>query len=215
MGGVADTKFRNRRDAGQRLATRVADLDLPDDTLVLGLPRGGVPVAAEVAAMISAPMDVLVVRKLGVPGHEELAFGAIASGGVRVLNDDVVRLDRITPEDVDRVTVGETLELERRERTYRGDRSPLAVAGRTVVVVDDGLATGATMAAAVDALRAGGADRIVVAVPVGAPETVTALSDRADQVVCVQQPTAFGAVGAWYEDFSPTTDDEVRDALSE
>jgi putative phosphoribosyl transferase len=207
-------RFFDRADAGRRLAREIAQLDLGDDVLVLGLPRGGVPVAAEVPTALAAPFDVLVVRKLGVPGHEELAFGAIASGGVRVLNDDVVRHARLTAADIERVTERELNELERREAAYRGDRAPLHLEGRSVIVVDDGLATGATMSAAVDALRAAGAAHLTVAVPVGASSTCGMLANRADRVVCLSQPRDFGAVGFWYEDFSPTTDEEVRAALA-
>jgi len=206
-------RFDDRVDAGRLLAKRLEELGLPDDVLVLGLPRGGIPVAAEVAAALGAPLDALVVRKLGVPGHEELAFGAIALGGVRVLNDDVVRTAGLTGSDIERVTDRESDELARREVEYRGSRLPLEVRGRTVVVVDDGLATGATMAAAVSALRAGGSNRIVVAVPVGAPSTCAMLAERADEVVCLHQPHNFRAVGLWYRDFSPTTDEEVRAAV--
>lgn len=206
-------RFDDRVDAGRLLAERLEELGLPDDVLVLGLPRGGIPVAAEVAAALGAPLDALVVRKLGVPGHEELAFGAIALGGVRVLNDDVVRTAGLTGSDIERVTDRESDELARREVEYRGSRLPLEVRDRTVVVVDDGLATGATMAAAVSALRAGGSNRIVVAVPVGAPSTCAMLAERADEVVCLHQPHNFRAVGLWYRDFSPTTDEEVRAAV--
>jgi len=207
-------RFDDRVDAGRLLAQRLQELDLPGETLVLGLPRGGVPVAAEVAAGLGAPLDALVVRKLGVPGHEELAFGAIALGGVRVLNDDVVRVAGLTRSEIDRVTERETEELARREIEYRGDRPPLDVRGRTVLVVDDGLATGATMAAAVSALRSAGASRIVVAVPVGAPSTCAMIAERADDVICLHQPSNFRAVGLWYRDFSPTTDEEVRSAVA-
>lgn len=206
-------RFDDRVDAGRLLAERLEELGLPDDVLVLGLPRGGIPVAAEVAAALGAPLDALVVRKLGVPGHEELAFGAIALGGVRVLNDDVVRTAGLTGSDIERVTDRESDELARREVEYRGSRLPLEVRDRTVVVVDDGLATGATMAAAVSALRAGGSNRIIVAVPVGAPSTCAMLAERADEVVCLHQPHNFRAVGLWYRDFSPTTDEEVRAAV--
>ena len=207
-------RFVDRTDAGLRLAQQLRAIDLPDGLLVLGLPRGGVPVAVQVADALDASLDVLVVRKLGVPGHEELAFGAIAGSGLRVLNDDIVRQSGISRDEIDSVTASETQELRRRERAYRGDRGPLDVEGRAVVVVDDGLATGATMAAAVDSLRAAGAVDVTVAVPVGAPSTCAALEERADRVVCLTQPQHLGAVGLWYDDFTPTTDDEVRSALA-
>jgi putative phosphoribosyl transferase len=177
--------------------------------IVLGLPRGGVPVAAEVAAVLRAPLDVYIVRKLGVPGHEELAMGAIAAGGVRVLNDTVIRRLGIPDEEVDRVAARETAELERRLRAYRGDRPLPTVEGNVVIVVDDGLATGSTMRAAVAALAAQRPDRLVVGVPVGAPPTCSALAEEADEVVCVRTPRFFEAVGQWYRDFSPTTDKEI------
>jgi len=182
--------------------------------LVLALPRGGVPVAWEVARAIGAPLDVLVVRKLGVPGHEELALGAIASGGTRVLNEDVTRALGLGEEAVARAAAAESAELERRERLYRGSRAPAPVEGRVVILVDDGLATGATMRAAVLAVRARGAARIVVAVPVAAAETCEELRADVDQVVCALTPERFVAVGAWYEDFRATSDEEVRALLS-
>jgi predicted phosphoribosyltransferase len=181
--------------------------------VVLGLPRGGVPVAAEVAARLDAPLDVFVVRKLGVPGHEELAMGAIASGGARVLNGDVVAGLDIPSSMVEAVTRQEQAELERRERLYRGGRDPVDIRGRTVILVDDGLATGASMRAAVTALRARDPARLVVAVPVGAPETCAAFETIADEVVCAIAPPYFAAVGSWYDDFGQTTDDEVQDLL--
>ncbi|MGH9223964.1 MAG: TIGR03086 family metal-binding protein [Acidimicrobiales bacterium] len=183
------------------------------DVIVLGLARGGVPVAAEVAAGLGVPLDVLVVRKLGTPGQVELAMGAIASGGVRVLNDTVIAGMGVDPADIERVTAAERAELGRRTALYRGDRVPLDVSGRVVVVVDDGLATGSTMRAAVAALRRMGPSRIVVAVPVGAPVTCAEFRLVADEVVCARQPREFHAVGEWYRDFRPTTDDEIRDVL--
>ncbi len=204
--------FRDRAEAGVRLA---AEFDPSwhgrPDVVVLGLPRGGVPVAFEVARALDVPLDVLVVRKLGVPGHEELAFGAVAGGGLRVLNAAVARA--LPSSVVDDVTTREREELERREVLYRGDRPPLDLAGRTVVVVDDGLATGASMRAAVAAVRLLGPSAIVVAVPVGAAPTCELLRSDADSVVCAVTPEPFIAVGAWYEDFSPTADDEVRRLL--
>lgn len=208
-------RFANRLDAGRRLAAALAAYAGRRDVLVLGLPRGGVPVADEVARALGAPLDVFLVRKLGVPGHEELAMGAIASGGVRVLNEDVLDGLRIPPAVVEDVTDVEAAEMERRERTYRGGRPPLDVRGRVVIVVDDGLATGSTMRAAVAALRRLEPARIVVAVPTGASETCQMLRDEADEVVCLTTPDPFHAVGLWYDDFRPTTDDEVRALLAE
>ncbi|HEX2118845.1 MAG TPA: phosphoribosyltransferase family protein [Acidimicrobiales bacterium] len=189
--------FRDRADAGRVLAGRLGHLAGRDDVLVLGLPRGGVPVAAEVAQALGAPLDVLLVRKLGVPRHAELAMGAIASGGVRVLNSAVIEVLRIPPDVIDQVTERERVELARREQAYRPGRPPLDVAGRVVVVVDDGLATGSTMRAAVAAVRAQGPARIVVAVPVGATETCGELAAEADEVVCAHMPAGFHAVGQW------------------
>ena len=207
--------FRDRRNAGQQLAGRLGAYAGRSDVLVLGLPRGGVPVAYEVAAALGAALDVFLVRKLGVPGHEELAMGAIASGGVRVLNDDVVEPLQIPQAVIDAVAANEERELARRERLYRGDRSPPAAAGRTVILVDDGLATGSTMRAAAEALRRQGPSRIVVAVPVAAPVVCRALREVADETVCAVTPEPFYAVGLWYEDFAPTTDEEVRELLSQ
>jgi putative phosphoribosyl transferase len=181
--------------------------------LVLALPRGGVPVAFEVARALHAPLDVFLVRKLGLPGHEELAMGAIASGGVRVLNDDVVRSLRIPDDVIEAIAAAELRELERCERIYRGDRPAPDARGRTIILIDDGLATGSTMRAAVAALRQQGPARIVVAVPVGAPETCAEFQDEADEAICGQTPEPFYAVGLWYRDFSQTTDEEVHDLL--
>jgi putative phosphoribosyl transferase len=205
--------FRNRTDAGRQLAAELRAYANRPDVVVLGLPRGGVPVAFEVARALHAPLDVFLVRKLGVPGHEELAMGAIASGGVRVLNEEVVRALHIPEETIDAVAAEEQQELERRERTYRGDRPPADVRGRTVILVDDGLATGSTMRAAVAALRRQGPARIVVAVPVGAVDTCEELSAEADEAVCLRTPDPFYAVGIWYGSFSQTTDEEVREYL--
>jgi predicted phosphoribosyltransferase len=206
-------RFRNRTDAGRRLAAKLTDYADRGDVLVLALPRGGVPVAFEVAQALGAPLDVFVVRKLGVPGHEELAMGAVATGGVRVLNDDIVRGLGISDHEIDTVVARELHELARRERLYRGDRPPPDVAGRTVILVDDGLATGATMRAAVAASRQQRPARIVIAVPTASPDTSEALKAEADDVVCAMTPEPFFAVGHWYEDFTQTTDDEVRDLL--
>ncbi len=180
---------------------------------MLGLPRGGVPVAYEVARALGALLDVFLVRKLGLPEHRELAMGAIASGGVRVLNDDVVAWYGIPPAVIDAVASEERKQLERRERVYRGDRPPIDLRGRIVLLVDDGLATGSTMKAAVQAVRTHGPAKVVVAVPVGASDTGRELADVADEIVCARTPARFAAVGQWYRDFSQTSDDEVRELL--
>lgn len=207
------TAFRNRSEAGQLLAERLIAYAGRPDILVLALPRGGVPVAYEVARALRAPLDVFVVRKLGIPGHEELAMGAIASGGVRVLNDDVMQALHIPERVIEAVAARELRELERRERAYRGDRPAPDVRDRTVILVDDGLATGSTMRAAVAALRRLGPARIVVAVPTAAPSTCEEFRREADECICQITPEPFHAVGLWYQDFSQTTDDEVRDLL--
>jgi putative phosphoribosyl transferase len=204
--------FLDRRDAGRQLALKLQDYAGDPGVLVLGLPRGGVPVAYEVARALHAPLDVFVVRKLGVPGHRELAMGAIASGGIRVLNPDLINGLGITPAMVESVAARELLELERQQRAYRGDAPLPELAGRTVIVVDDGLATGSTMRAAVRALRQADPKRIIVAVPVAARETAFSLHQEAD-VVCLSTPPDFHAVSMWYEDFSQTSDDEVRNLL--
>jgi predicted phosphoribosyltransferase len=209
-----ETTFPNRAEAGRRLAEKLEKYAGRDDVIVLGLPRGGVPVAYEVAQRLGVPLDVFVVRKLGVPGFEELALGAIASGGVRVLNEDVVRALPNANELVESVTRREMAEVERREQTYRDGRPAPDLRGRTVILVDDGLATGATMRAAVAALRQLGAARIVVAVPVGAAETCREFQHEVDETVCVMAPEWFQAVGQFYEDFSQTSDDEVRELLA-
>ena len=209
---ASTTQFADRFAAGRALASRLQSF-AGADVVVLALPRGGVPVGAEVARALRAPLDVFVVRKLGVPGHEELAMGAIASGQVRVLNADVVEWYGLSQETIDEAARRETAELERRERLYR-DRSPLTpVEGRIVILVDDGLATGSTMRAAIGAVRQLKPARIVVAVPVGARETCDSLRAVADDVVCVSMPSSFHAVGQWYDDFSQTSDDEVRRLL--
>lgn len=207
------SRFRDRRDAGRRLAAELRAYAHRPDVVVLALPRGGVPVGYEVASALDAPLEVFVVRKLGLPWHEELAMGAIASGGVRVLDQDLIRVARVSDSDIARVTAAEQRELERRERQYRGDRSFPDLHGKTVILVDDGLATGSTMRAAVAALRQEGPSRIVVAVPVAAPETCDAFRDIADEIVCAETPEPFRAVGIWYADFSQTTDDEVHELL--
>jgi predicted phosphoribosyltransferase len=206
--------FHDRRDAGRRLADRLSALAGRRDVVVLALPRGGVPVGYEVAGGLGAPLDVFLVRKLGVPGREELAMGAIASGGVRVVNADVVRALGIPPTVIDQVAADEERELARREWEYRDDRPPPDVAGRVVILVDDGLATGSTMRAAVLAVRQHNPLAVIVAVPVGASETCSAMRDVADDVVCLETPEQFAAVGLWYEDFSQTRDEEVRELLT-
>ena len=205
--------FRDRYDAGRQLAGKLAHYAGRSDVLVLALPRGGVPVAYEVARALGAPLDVFLVRKLGVPGHRELAMGAIATGGVRLLNEEVVRGHRIPPEVIDRVAAAEREELERRELTYRVDRPAPEVQGKTVILIDDGLATGASMRAAVAALRQMRPARTVVAVPIAAPSTCEEFRDEVDEVICARTPEPFYAVGLWYDDFSQTSDEEVRDLL--
>lgn len=205
--------FRDRHDAGRRLAEALGDLKGTPDLLVLALPRGGVPVGFEVARALGAELDVLVVRKLGVPGQEELAMGAIASGGIRVVNEEVRQWLRISDAVLDRVAAAEAVELMRRERLYRGDRPPAPVEGRTVVLVDDGLATGSTMRAAALAVRARGPRRVLIAVPVAAPDTCRALADVADEVRAVATPEPFYAVGQWYEEFAQMSDEEVSELL--
>jgi predicted phosphoribosyltransferase len=207
------TRFRDRAEAGRLLAARLRPYADRPDVLVLALPRGGVPVAWEVARALHAPLDVFLVRKLGVPGHEELAMGALATGGVRVLNEEVVNVLRIPEEEIDAVAADEQRELERREQAYRDGRPPPDVRGRVVILIDDGLATGSTMRAAVAALRQQRPARIVVAVPVGAAETCAELQREADEVVCARTPEPFYAVGLWYDDFRQTTDAEVADLL--
>lgn len=205
--------FDDRVEAGRALAKALAARKDLAESIVLALPRGGVPVAYEVAQALGRPLDVLVVRKLGLPSQPELAMGAIASGGVVVLNDDVVRYLGGRAEMLEDVKRREQAELERREREYRGDRAPLDVAGRDAILVDDGLATGATMDAAVRALRSAGARRVLVAVPVASGEARDRIAAVADEVVCLATPVFFSAVGQWYRDFGQTTDDEVRELL--
>lgn len=205
--------FRDRSEAGRQLATKLTKYARRPDVLVFGLPRGGVPVAFEVAQALHVPLDVFLVRKLGVPGHEELAMGAIATGGVRVMNDDVVRRLRISDQAIEAIVAEEQEELDRRQRLYRDDRPLPNVRGRTVILVDDGLATGSTMRAAIAALRQQDPARIVVAVPVGATDTCEEFATEADETVCARTPEPFYAVGLWYDDFSQTTDDEVHDLL--
>ncbi|MGE0517965.1 MAG: erythromycin esterase family protein [Candidatus Binatia bacterium] len=211
---MAPKRFRDRTEAGRLLASKLAAYANRPDVLVLALPRGGVPVAYQVARALGAPLDVFVVRKLGVPGYEELAMGAVATGGARVLNDEVVQRLHIPDYLIDATAAREKQELARRERLYRGGRAAPDVRGRTVILVDDGLATGATMQAAIKALRQQQPARIVVAVPTAAPDTCEQLKSEVDEVVCGITPEPFHAVGRWYEDFSQTSDDEVRDLLA-
>ena len=212
---MAPERFRDRREAGRLLAQKLAAYANRPDVVVLALPRGGVPVAYEVARALGAPLDVFVVRKLGVPGHEELAMGAVATGGARVLNEQIVRELHIPEYVIDRIEAEQREELARRERVYRGGRPPLQVSGRTAIVADDGLATGATMRAAVKALRQLQPERIIVAVPTASPETCEELKAEVDEVVCAITPEPFYAVGYWYDNFTQATDQEVRELLAE
>lgn len=205
--------FKDRREAGRVLAQKLTAYAGRSDVIVLGLPRGGVPVGYEVATALSAPLDIYLVRKLGLPGHAELAIGAIASGDVRVLNEDIIEALQIPRAVVDAVARRELEELERRERLYRGDRPAPEVRGHTVILVDDGLATGASMRAAVAGLRAQAPSQIVAAVPTAAVATCEAFAPEVDEIVCAMTPEPFGGVGRWYEDFSQTTDEEVQTFL--
>jgi putative phosphoribosyl transferase len=207
--------FHDRNDAGRLLATKLSSYQDHPDVLVLALPRGGVPVGFEVASLLHAQLDVFLVRKLGVPGHEELAFGAIASGGIRVLNHDIVQSLGLSNHLIESVAARELAELERRERAYRDDRPEPSPSGRTVILVDDGLATGATMLAAVRALRQQTPRELVVAVPVAAPATCKEFRPEVDDIVGAVTPDPFYAVGIWYKDFSQTTDEEVRRLLAQ
>jgi predicted phosphoribosyltransferase len=201
--------FANRSEAGGGLAWRLEKYADRDDVVVLGIPRGGVPVAFEIAQALHVPLDIFLLRKLGVPGHEELAFGAIASGGVRVVDRETLRALLVSPADVDAVTAREQQELQRRERVYRGERPPLSVTGKTVIVVDDGIATGASLLAGIHALRELRPAKIVIAVPVAPPEACQRLAYEVDEIVCVATPEHFRAVGQFYGDFSQTSDEEV------
>jgi predicted phosphoribosyltransferase len=205
-------RFINRQDAGRWLAEDLASRSF-ERPVIVGLPRGGVPVAAEIAARLNAPLDVLVVRKLGYPARPELGIGAIAEGGMRILNHDLIARLGVTPEQVDGVAAIEEAELRRRVRRYRADRPPLAVSRRTAILVDDGLATGFTARAGIEVLRRQGAHRVVLAVPIGPAVTVEELGTYADQVICVQTPSFFVAIGRWYTDFRPVSDAEVADLL--
>ena len=207
-------RFSDRAEAGRLLGDALVGRLPTTDVIVLGLPRGGVPVAREVSARLSAPLDIVVVRKLGLPGHRELAIGAIAGGGVRVLNPEVVERHRLSPQLIDQVAAAESVELTRRETAYRGDRAPLDVRGRTAVIVDDGLATGATMRVAAIAVRRLGAAALVCAAPVAPVSAPALLRDVADDVVAVLLPDDFYAVGGFYDDFRETSDDEVRAAFA-
>jgi putative phosphoribosyl transferase len=207
--------FKDRADAGRKLAQELPGYGGRTDVIVLGLPRGGVPVAFEVAKALKAPLDIFLVRKLGAPSQKELAMGAIAPGGVRVLNHEVVQALNISDEIIETIAAEEQQELERREQAYRGDRPKPDVRGRTVILVDDGLATGASMRAAVIALRGQEPARIIVAVPTAAPETCEALKGEVDEIVCVATPQPFLGIGASYEEFSQMTDEEVREVLEQ
>lgn len=210
-----NTPFTDRTDAGNRLAEALDQYQDRDKLLILALPRGGVPVAAKVAQHLNAEIDLMVVRKLGTPGHEELAMGAIASGGKRILNDEIIRMSNVSDSALEEVTEREQKELERREKTYRGDRPWPDVSDYTVIIVDDGVATGATMKAAADALRSYKPKELIIAIPVAPPDTVEELRSKADDIICLETPHAFGGIGRWYKDFGQTSDDEVRDLLNQ
>lgn len=206
-------RFKNREDAGRKLANKLLKYTHRNDVIILALPRGGVPVAYEVAKKLKVPMDVFLVRKLGVPGQEELAMGAIASGGVEVLNKDIVQSIGISRNTIDKVAEKEHKELERREKYYRGDRPKPEIKGKHVMLIDDGLATGASMRSAVRAVRSWNPAEVIVAVPTSAPDTCELFEYEADKIICLSTPEPFYGVGAWYEDFSQTTDEEVSDLL--
>lgn len=209
-----DGRFRDRVDAGRRLAARLAGRPELADAVVLALPRGGVPVGYEIAKALDADLDVMVVRKLGVPGHEELAMGAIASGGVRIMNDEVLSMLYIPEDEVERVVAREQAELDRRERAYRGGRPAPRVQGRTAILVDDGVATGSTIRAAIAAVRRREPARVVVAVPVAPPDVCEMLAREADEAICLLTPEPFAAISIWYDSFPQLTDDEVRALLA-
>jgi putative phosphoribosyl transferase len=205
--------FRNRTEAGQMLGRQLTAYANHPDLLVLGLPRGGVPVAFEVAKLLNAPLDICLVRKLGVPGHKELAMGAIASGGIRVINEEIINSLAIPQQRIEEIAADELRELQRRDRVYRGDRPPLEIKNRTIILVDDGIATGSTMRAAIAILQQQQPKAIVVAVPVASPTTCEELKTEVEEVVCLTTPESMYAIGLWYEDFSQTTDKEVCDLL--
>jgi predicted phosphoribosyltransferase len=215
VGSGRNGTFANRREAGRELAGRLEAYRGRSDVVVLALPRGGVPVAFEVAEALDVPLDIFVVRKLGMPGQPEFAIGAIASGGVRVLSKDAIRWHRVSQNQIDAVAREELAELQRREQAYRQGRTLIDLHRRTVILVDDGLATGSSMRAAVQAVRAHEPARVVVAVPIGASSTCEALAAITDETVCARTPEPFSAVGLWYRDFSQTTDEEVRRLLQE
>jgi putative phosphoribosyl transferase len=206
-------RYRDRAEAGHALARLLVGEHRADHAIVLALPRGGVPVAREIAPALDASLDVFVVRKLGLPQHPEVAMGAIASGGIRLLDESLISSERVAPLDVDRVIARETAELQRRETLYRGNRSAPAIAGRRVILVDDGVATGYTMRVAILALQALRPSRLTVAIPVGAPDTCAELAAAVDELVCPLQPDPFHAVGLWYDHFPPVSDDEVRASI--
>lgn len=208
-------RYINRSEAARPLAEALQPYAGRSDVLILGLPRGGVPVAYEVAQTLKASLDLMLVRKLGVPGHEELAMGAIATGGIRVLNDDVVEGLGISDADIERIAAREQQELQRRDRVYRGNRPPPDMEGQCVILVDDGLATGATMRSAIAAVRRQNPARLVVAVPVAPLHTVARLREEADEVVCPATPEPFFSIGQWYEDFAPVSDEDVRALLEQ
>lgn len=207
--------FADRKDAGEKLAQKLSEYTSADNVVVLGLPRGGVPVAYEVAKAIRSPMDIFLVRKLGVPGQEELAMGAIASGGVRVLNDSLIDQLSITDKMLASVAAQEQQELERRERVYRGDNPHVELTDKKAILVDDGIATGASMKAAIEALRAHKPEKIIVAVPVSPPDTYMEIKEQVDEIVCIDTPQPFYGVGMWYDDFSQTTDEEVKEYMNQ
>jgi len=213
--GSHEQRFPDRTAAGRALAAQLGAYADRQDVIVLALPRGGVPVAFEVARALGAPLDLLLVRKLGVPGQKELAMGAIAEGGVHVLNSTVVIALCIAPEVIELVAADEVRELDRRARAYRGERPPPDLQGRTVILIDDGLATGTTMRAAIVAVRARGAARVIVAVPVAAPDTIDELDSTVDDLVALLAPDPFAAIGLWYRDFSQLSDDQVRNLLAQ